>query len=155
MQVLKQKKIFVEKKFILEENGIRIFEKGIMKQTEDFIEYELLNLEKKYVEKKVSWTLISLSVIVLFYFVLFCSHLIKSGSVSTGDLLLLFPLSVVTLSIVAWTISEVKNNTYLFSYDNSLIEFFTDRPNKDEFEAFLASLKDKKRGIRKINYLMN
>lgn len=140
---LKQKRYFHEKHFILEVNGIKFSEKSLRKKYETFIPYNHINLEKRYAEKNLSWTLIILSILCSFYFLLYLSHLIKKLDLNMNDFILLFPLTLITFGILAWTLSEFKNVTYIFTYYDECLEFFTNNPNKKEFEAFFVSIKSK------------
>ena len=138
---LLQKKLFLAREFTLEKGFLRIRFRNLTSSEEFNIPYEEIDFSKIVWQKETDNVML---IVTLVFGAFFLINIFNPDNYGDGSGLIGVSIFLFIVTCLSGLITYIKSKNVLLipTHNNGYLEFIKNKPNKDEFEAFIKKLSD-------------
>ncbi len=138
---LLQKKLFLVREFTLEKGFLRIQFRNLTSSEEFNIPYEEIDFSKTVWQRETDNVML---IVTLVFGAFFLINIFNPDNYPDGSGLIGVSIFLFIVTCLSGLITYIKSKNVLLipTHNNGYLEFIKNKPNKDEFEAFIKKLSD-------------
>ncbi len=138
---LLQKKLFLAREFTLEKGFLRIRFRNLTSSEEFNIPYEEIDFSKTVWQKETDNVML---IVTLVFGAFFLINIFNADNYADRSGLIGVSIFLFIVTCLSGLITYIKSKNVLLipTHNNGYLEFIKNKPNKDEFEAFIKKLSD-------------
>nr|WP_321416180.1 hypothetical protein [uncultured Allomuricauda sp.] len=136
-----QKKLFLAREFTLEKGFLRIRFRNLTSSEEFNIPYEEIDFSKTVWQKETDNVML---IVTLVFGAFFLINIFNADNYADRSGLIGVSIFLFIVTCLSGLITYIKSKNVLLipTHNNGYLEFIKNKPNKDEFEAFIKKLSD-------------